>query len=221
MILRACSAVMARVTRFLTGSTCFRIWIQTALIRLPLLITSQFRLALPGQSGTDPAEPGSDRAERDISTLSSLFLPVRELLQTSLAQRHLLRTQQTTAASLPTPPVRHCCGIAPGNMPQLASAADTKYQLQLPTVSFRVVKDDRSMTVPAGVHSVRRRSYELHIAAWWTGLMYLPGMAELTSRSSSGTLAVRFSLPGFMAAQADQQTMTFPTLSGQISTFDT
>ena len=40
-------------------------------------------------------------------------------------------------------------------MPQLSSAADTKYQLQLPKVSFRVVEDGKSLTLPAGVHSVR------------------------------------------------------------------
>ena len=39
-------------------------------------------------------------------------------------------------------------------MPILESAADAKYQHQLPTVSFRVVEDDQSMSVPAGVHSV-------------------------------------------------------------------
>lgn len=39
-------------------------------------------------------------------------------------------------------------------MPKLESLADAKYQLQLPTVSFRVIDDDKSLLVPAGVHSV-------------------------------------------------------------------
>jgi len=40
-------------------------------------------------------------------------------------------------------------------MPVLESSSDTKYQLQLPTVSFRVI-DDKSLEQPAGVSSVRR-----------------------------------------------------------------
>jgi hypothetical protein len=39
-------------------------------------------------------------------------------------------------------------------MPKLESAGDTKYQHQLPTVSFRVITDDKALLAPAGVHSV-------------------------------------------------------------------
>ena len=39
-------------------------------------------------------------------------------------------------------------------MPILESAADQKYQHGLPTVSFRVIEDNKALLVPAGVHSV-------------------------------------------------------------------
>ena len=39
-------------------------------------------------------------------------------------------------------------------MPVLESTADTKYQHSLPTVSFRVISDNKSLLAPAGVHSV-------------------------------------------------------------------
>lgn len=39
-------------------------------------------------------------------------------------------------------------------MPHLESSADTAYYNQLPTVSFRVITDDPSLSAPAGVHSV-------------------------------------------------------------------
>lgn len=39
-------------------------------------------------------------------------------------------------------------------MAKLQSESDIKYQLQLPTVSYRVITDDKSLLTPAGVHSV-------------------------------------------------------------------
>jgi hypothetical protein len=40
-------------------------------------------------------------------------------------------------------------------MPSLETAADKQYQLQLPKVSFREIKDDPELLKPAGVLSVR------------------------------------------------------------------
>jgi NuA3 HAT complex component NTO1 len=42
-------------------------------------------------------------------------------------------------------------------MPVLEGKGDAKYQHQLPTVSFRVITDDKSLLAPAGVHSVSKR----------------------------------------------------------------
>lgn len=39
-------------------------------------------------------------------------------------------------------------------MPSLETTADQNYQLSLPTVSFRIVANDKALTEPAGVHSV-------------------------------------------------------------------
>ena len=44
--------------------------------------------------------------------------------------------------------------IRNGSMPVLETSADQGYAHRLPTVSFRVVKDDKSLLAPAGVHSV-------------------------------------------------------------------
>jgi hypothetical protein len=42
-------------------------------------------------------------------------------------------------------------------MPVLEGKGDAKYQHQLPTVSFRVITDDKSLLAPAGVHSAMLR----------------------------------------------------------------
>jgi hypothetical protein len=39
-------------------------------------------------------------------------------------------------------------------MPVLQDAADQQYMLQLPKVSFREIKDDPGLLMPAGVHQV-------------------------------------------------------------------
>ncbi|ORY33154.1 hypothetical protein BCR39DRAFT_521494 [Naematelia encephala] len=44
-------------------------------------------------------------------------------------------------------------------MPVLESSADQKYTLQLPTVSFRVITDDKSAGRPVGVHSEQIKGY--------------------------------------------------------------
>lgn len=46
-------------------------------------------------------------------------------------------------------------------MPVLEGKGDAKYQHQLPTVSFRVITDDKSLLAPAGVHSVSERPHTM------------------------------------------------------------
>ena len=46
-------------------------------------------------------------------------------------------------------------------MPMLESAADQRYQHSLPTVSFRILDDDKALLAPAGVHSVSCEIYEI------------------------------------------------------------